>query len=304
MKKISWKEVLFLTAPIAIIALGFWGARFREEKWPTQPRIIECRVRPATPLEISQGANVGVTVRAVVPNTPEMDQLDPRFNCQLWSRDHTHSESAEQKSVIGGFRTEAKYGRNELIRSFAYILEQSENKPILTAKIQLEFPDDNVASLTRQFEFSSDDIEFPNVSLARHTNFRVAKAMLLTPSKNTGSTGEEIMLDIVDLSRELPDTIPTANCLGRWEMQDSGNRSLSISSSMQQNEEKKTAKVTIYFTYSKRRALPKLSAKIRGQISINDGWPQEITFEWPKILARSPAQTEMKFSTKLAPPPK
>lgn len=42
-----------MTAPIAIIALGFWGARFREENWPTQPRIVEFRLRPATPLEIS-----------------------------------------------------------------------------------------------------------------------------------------------------------------------------------------------------------------------------------------------------------
>jgi hypothetical protein len=56
--------------------------------------------------------------------------------------------------------------------------------------------------------------------------------------------------------------------------------------------------------FGKASQMPKPGTKIRGQLSINRGWPQEITVEWPEKLSENSALTELKFSTKLAPLPK
>ncbi len=289
-----------MTAPIAIIALGFWGARFREEKWPSQPRIVECRVRAATPLEISKGANIAVEVRALVPNTAEITQASPMLDFSLRSR----SDGAEQMSSWSEGRFDIGFGNRELIQSYSYNLKRDEEQSPFNLKVKLRFLVGKMVPVTRRFEISAKDIALPNVAYARRNNFRVAKAMLFAPVKIGGTTDEEIILDIVDVSSEFPNAPQTAHCPGNWVLQDSGVSPLSIGSSIQQSDDSQILKVKIHLNYYKRRALPKPGAKIRGQISINRGWPQEITFEWPKISAKSPALTEVKFSTKLAPLPK
>lgn len=304
MKKISWKEVLFLTAPIAIIALGFWGARFREEKWPTQPRIVECRVRPATPLEISQGANIGVTVRAFIPGSPEMNKAHPSLKYSVKSQGGANGKSVERERLCTVVNATPTVGQREMVENFAYAWPRNKKQLPDIAKVEILFSKGKTAPVVRQFELNGDDVALPNLAQVRHNNFRVTKVMMLEIPSPSGTNDQKIHFDVDNVTNDFPQLRITAQSVGKWVLQD-GSEYAPASTGIQQEVETQATKVTIHFySYGKNLVSPKPGEKIRGQLSINRGWPQEIIFEWPKEISKYPALTKLKFSTKLAPLPK
>lgn len=295
---------MLLTAPIPIIALGIWGARFREENWPTQPRIVECRVRPATPLEISQGANVGVTIRAVMPNTPEMDKVHPSLKYSVRSQIDENGESIERERMCAVTGGSFERGQRELLENFAYVWPRNKRQMPDIAKVEILFYKGKAAPVVRQFELNANDVAFPNTAQVRRSNFRVTKVMMLGLQNPNGTSDQEIQFDVDNVTNDFPQLNITAQSVGKWVLQD-GSEYAPVSSIIQQDNKTKATKVAIHFySYGKKIVLPKPGEKIRGQLSVHRGWPQEIVFEWPKKISKFPVLTELKFSTKLAPLPK
>ena len=282
-----------MTAPIPIIALGFWGARWREENWPTQPSIVECRVRPATPLEISQGANIGVTVRAVVPMKPNScPGLKYTLASQKirWEENHSLTES----------------NRTEFESTYAYSWKQNANQPPYIAEAELYSVCGGMNRIAKKFALSGKGLPLPDIGQARQFNFRVSKVILaFWGTKGRMNAEQELRVSIEDVVDETFGLMTYPQCVGNWTVQKANNDfSAKAHIGTTSGNGNQTVEVTVKVDFGKTPQMPKPGAKIRGQLSINRGWPQEITVEWPEKLSENSALTELEFSTKLAPLPK
>lgn len=180
MRRFSGRELLLLTAPIAVLGVGIWGAHMREQHWPTEPRIT-CEVRSATPLEISQGAQVGVTVRTIEPSTPDScfpsarnfsianpQVLQPGFKRKLSKAKVWEVVNAEHRKNYFESQTDYGYIWTDVTR-----WEQPLNAEVSLRSLCGAFPERK-----QGFDLTTKGIIVPEPQAAQRPNFRVTKAVL------------------------------------------------------------------------------------------------------------------------------
>jgi len=302
-----------LSAPVGVIALGLVFVKLRSNeptqsllsKWPDKAQITKCEVRPATPLEISQGAQFGVTMRVISPQLPQ-----PTTGLRYSVRELA-SKSPLPNAPLKGVWREA----NSEIRKAAHLLQQDyvvweetdafkrsslkSADGILEVDMKAGFSGKASALSEKVFRLGTKTIPLPDVKAARKANFRIVEAKC--------SQLETVDFAIDSLTDESQGLLSAVNAVGNWTMEGHPDVPFEALTNVGSKyvDSGAICSVTVSIRFLTKKHPPLDGAKFRGVISVNHGWPQEVTFEYPKpsinILAPRPYA---KFSAKLAPLPK
>lgn len=300
MRQFSVKELLLLTSPIAILGLGIWGAKIREGQSPNMPS-VSCEVRQPTPLEISQGAQIAVTVHAVAPRSTFLcPGLDYTLNLPKERRD-------PKSSIWYDYHSKGHENHHEIEENHAYNVVWK--KP-LTAIVGVHSSCGRGRHFEKQVELDASGVTPVNAVAARRPNFRLVKAFLRYEEvKGVPERRQHIDLQLEDVSDESGGLMNAPRCVGNWVWQDKRTHSVPVTiglgygTSFEGSDSPTTTIIGIDLETAKLQVPPRKGTLIKGSFSIKMGWPQQVTFEWPEKLNRASFLTEMKFTTKLAPFP-
>ncbi|RYX80977.1 hypothetical protein EON83_26235 [bacterium] len=295
MKRFAPRELLLVTAPLAIIALGIWGAQLREQHWPTKAHIVACRVRPATPMELSQGKQIGVTYEAKVPKAL-LKGYFPEMEYSLVG-DHTPKPLHNKISY-----TENRNNYARLEKYYAYRWEELSSTTSPVAEVKLISQNKGFPALKQRVELSNKDLVRPNVIEAIRENFHVTNAYIKRAP--TVTPLYYVTFDIENIKDEAQGTLMSSKCLKAWIQRGSRTEiveSPATTSWISNDPTKQNVEIDLEIP----TVDGKLTAgtKIRCLLSIAAGWPQEIQVQWPQHLNPDNSPTELKFTTKLAPLP-
>ena len=299
-----------LSAPVGIVALGLLFVRLRSNeptqslfaRWPDQPQISKCEVRPATPLEISRGADFGLTMQMVSPY-----KTAPTYGLR-YSITEIALKSRPSKSLVPGAWYETHCENRKAAHPIQqdYVLwEETEafNRRALKSadgiievdlkggrRVQVPPMTDKVVQL------DTKQIPPPDVNTARKPNFLITKATLYEDTR--------AQLDVEGVTDESQGLLSKPQTVGKWTMEGHPNQPIEASIGSWEGKSKDITSVDVFIRFSKNSQPPLEGAKFRGLISLNRGWPQEVTLEWPKTLDWRSKRQDVKFTAKLAPLPK
>lgn len=297
-----------LSAPVGVIALGLVFVQIRSgeptqslfARWPDTTQISKCEVRPATPLEISQGADFGVTMQTVSPENPRSINglrysiSEPATKSKLkgvWSDERAEFREAahllQQDYHVS--QSIAAFNRRELKAADGVI-----EVDIKVGRGKRVYP-----AADKVFRLDTKTILLPDVNAARKANFRITDAAL--------SNDHTARLIIDDYSEEPNGLISFPQTVGKWTMEGDPDADFTASigswgSMIQAGKTIPFIEVWIRFPKPKQPSL--VGRKFRGLISLGRGWPQEVTLEWPEKIVFDGTGPEVKFTAKLAPLPK
>lgn len=294
LKIATWQTICILLVNVLILWCAWKGLHYGVRKgfWRIDPRIVECRIRPATPLELSQGADVGVTTRAIVPEYP--NSSSPAWNFSI-SR-NTSTVWHQTYSEYSPDYTTLQEDHGLQLRSW--------ERPIIVEA--------NLVSLCRVFptvkkstELTTKGLSSPEPAAAQRPNFHVTKAALGWSADRFGYFTVDVSLDISQAAYERPASGSGPQCVENWHWLDSGgNHSFDVTCRQWSGRGGNITNVQISSFVRRPKVSTSSITKVIGLLSINNGWPQEITVEWPKESSLQWPRPGTKFTTKLAPLPK
>ncbi len=303
MKRFHAKEMLLVSAPLVIVALAVWGVKRREEA--AKPRILECRVRPATPLEVSQGAQIGVTVDSESPVEPGWPCGEMRLDLVGQGFSSPQTQRAFKRAQVWNTGRSKTNGQIRSLKN-AFGLRLSDLKvssKSLECEATWHFSCAPWPDLKKRIQLDSSGFQLPNPASLRRANFRVNKVALEWPQTNgTLNKIQSLILSMEDLPVGAHDLLSNINVLGSWQWK-KGFQAYPVRPTISQS-----GKGSTKWWFFPQIAVPSVlfpppaGAHIQGIFAVDDGWPQEITIEWPQQFAPT-GVTELKFSTRLAPLP-
>ncbi len=315
-----------LSAPVGIVALGLLFVRMRSNeptqslfaRWPDQPQISKCEVRPATPLEISQGAQFGLTIQTVLPANPR--QL-PELRYSI--REPAPKSSLSKTSLKGLWReTHVAFCKaaHPLQQDYSmWEKTESFNRRVLKSAdgiIEVDFKaflSTKPSPLTdKVFRLDTKQIPFPDAIAARKANFQVTQAVLTQETAQKG-VGEKrpynifIRFELKDVIDESQGLLTQPQIVGKWVMEGPVSKTIEAETPnyVTIGPPKTVKAIGIVLLIPNLDHSPQAGTKFRGLISINRGWPQEITLTWPKNRTfKGTNFPKLKFNAQLAPLPK
>jgi hypothetical protein len=295
MKRFSTGERALILMPLLLLGAISGAIRVRENMWPTHPSIVGCWVRPATPVELSQGADIGVTVRSVIPAKPyAFPLLSLSLVAPPSAQNRAMSVFTEDHGQTRGRFDQITQIDKEIGIKWADISGWDE--PItVESKLQTS----RFLPVQERFELRTDGMKKPDLESVRIANFRLTKASMCF---NKAQQKQTLVFEVEKLTE--PGKHPKSDplCVGNWE--------LNLGSVVFPLQAKRTqwcyldrANYMIWVSAEKSGVWPQRATEIRGLLSFERGWPLEIRLHWPKEMSGCGA-SELQFSTRLAPLPK
>jgi hypothetical protein len=293
----------------------------------TQAQILECVNRPATPLELSQGAHFGLTIRAIVPINvpvagatpiPIADQIRKGYSFDLGGLITDPDGGGPNRSVIAVTNnrehdfdkaTESDKPGYIKIETTSGLRWKNLGVPVKPLPIYVTLID-NSHSYPRAFETVNQNYQlknspppFPDPSKFRKENFKVTRVTLQHNPYSPSYMSMKIYFDdVIDHGNGL---MSTPQCIGYWNW---GEKKpfyrFAKTYHTEYTESKVPKSVVVMMEIQNLRLPPAKGTKIHGLLSVSNGWPQDISVECPPKLPTKSTDIDLKFTTKLAPLPK
>lgn len=301
LKIFSWQTLVIVVVNSVLLWSG-WQYSVRKGIWPNNPRIVECRLRPATPLELWHGADVGVTTRAIVPIALVWPCPDLEFSYSKVSRNPTFGHQSTR--AVCGDRNRQSNSDYMTMQEDVGLHLKSWKRPLI-GEVSLRSSSGRFAAVIDKYELTTKGLTTPDLAASRRANFRVDHAVLYQDNDRHGMLEMvQVQLDVSQVTNDQPGLISRPQCVGKWRWQSVGDMHPTRAFiGSWDGAGANIVRVQLRFIFSRLHIPSSKTFKVSGLLSINNGWPQEITVEWPKKSSALSPESKTKFTTILAPLP-